>query len=438
MRRKSLAIVSLVLLSIIAMSIFTYNLTFSKNGKDDNNKSLLIIEAILSSRELQELILSLNGETYVGTNRIEIKPGFYEYTAHLDNKVVTGSIEVANDATLLYIHFPEKQSTMIGVGGQPRISTSDRYIAYNHGPTINIYDIDEQKTLSLTIPENSSFFIEGWANDELLVISDLKDSSTWIVSKTDTSWELNKIVDEKYQWANNFKLAATSNSDLKDIQVVTSSEKVPTDYIIYLGKGYDIAAISPQGTIAYFKTDNPSDKAQIGISYKSSLYIYDINSEEKTVVSDDSSLALDLVSFSSNGRFLTYITIESNSNNLMIYDTFTGTFAKLYNAGIWWDWDQNEQKIIWVNKPGQLMMYDIITEEHSLIYSSKPDNSITKVLWLDETKLAFIEEGQLNILDLASSKRHIIAYDAHFIDSFSKEDSLLFISDFNFILTTDY
>ncbi|GEM_PF-5886657 len=62
MSKKSLAIASLVLLSIIAMRILIYNSTSSVNRESDTT-SLLIIETSLSSRELRELIIHLNGET---------------------------------------------------------------------------------------------------------------------------------------------------------------------------------------------------------------------------------------------------------------------------------------------------------------------------------------------------------------------------------------
>ena len=83
-------------------------------------------------------------------------------------------------------------------------------------------------------------------------------------------------------------------------------------------------------------------------------------------------------------------------------------------------------------------MYDVKGEDLLLVYEAKPGNCVTIVSFLENNKIAFIEEGQLYILDLSNKSKVLIDSSVNYFIPLIGEEQVLYISDYNFILKTDY
>ncbi|GEM_PF-5381323 len=137
MVRKRSNFYLLLVLSVLAVSIVS---CVSSGITDEPLKKRVIVEANLSAEEINRIKIAV-GDDIFGAYDLYLEQGTHAYTARLDGKEVTGSLEVSEETELLQLHFPEKKGMLVGVGRQLYLSPQGKQIAYNHGASIKVYDI---------------------------------------------------------------------------------------------------------------------------------------------------------------------------------------------------------------------------------------------------------------------------------------------------------
>lgn len=146
------------------------------------------------------------------------------------------------------------------------------------------------------------------------------------------------------------------------------------------------------------------------------------------------------MSFSPEGAFFCYPKVKNSSEHtLVIYDPSRRIkLADLENAGIWWSWDEDESRLLWVKRPGQIVISNIANNKDEIVYDAKEERGITTLAWLQNNKIGFIEGHTLKILDLQNGNISLIDDDVNYFTAVPNNNTILYISDYNFILLSEY
>lgn len=382
--------------------------------------------------DFNKLLIKIDNKTY-GAYDIELEPGCYGYEAKLGSRIVNGSVNVGeNEKTVLHLHLPVKQSFLIGVGSQPCYSPCYQYIAYNKGGSINIYDCNKKRTEKTKLIEGQNFIIRGWTDDNKIVLSNITDETTWVFAVDNGKPDkIEKISEKCVTWSRNLKYSSF-NSDTSDGILIETDNVLPSKSNIILPDKLVVSAISSNGLVAYTKTlsSNPNENQMVGVPEKTSLFLFDIEKEVSLNIAKDRFIIKDLVDFSSYGRYLCYVEFckNSNSTNLRVYDVKKNSITDFNDCGIGWDWHPTDEKLLWVKEHNKIMSSSINSGEQLLLYEA--DNGVTRVCFLEDDGIAFIEEGQLYTLDLQANKIMHIDNDVHYMNPVTDQQKLVYISDY--------
>ena len=422
MVRKRSNFYLLLVLSVLAVSIVS---CVSSGITDEPLKKRVIVEANLSAEEINRIKIAV-GDDIFGAYDLYLEQGTHAYTARLDGKEVTGSLEVSEETELLQLHFPEKKGMLVGVGRQLYLSPQGKQIAYNHGASIKVYDIATLRTHSIDLP-GDSYVLEGWVDESTLILTGTTQPGTWAV----TSSQLNQISNQTLTWSTNFLVAACN--DAKTDQLKHDSHQHTSGSItkVLVPGKYDVAAVSGTGAVAYLEIEQGQEKG--------SLYIYRTDSGKVVSVAKDSSIVPSSVRFSESGRYLTYFKPGADfSTELVIYDTLKEiTIKKIAHAGLWFAWDEGDTRLLYT-QDNNIFIYDFTQQEDSQVLQGDLENRVTMVSFLDKSKVAYVEEGQLFVLDYVQEHSQLVDNDVDFVLPIPARQQFLYISDYNFIILTNY
>ena len=428
--------VLLVLVVVLSIASISY---ISADFSEEPQKQKVIVQGNIHGEEINRLEIRVDSNTFRGYD-FQLEPGYYNYEARLDNNITIGSLEVLSEGTtLLQLHFSEKESTLVGVGRQVHPSPCGEKIAYNNGHSIKIYEMNSQRTYSIALPEEL-LTIAGWLNEDSLILSGFDKPGTWAVQTNSSAPQLNKIHDQTFMWSDDCRIAAFSNAGANVFE--HGIQRCCEDFFttVMVPKEYEIAAVSSTGAVAYLQRGKEVAAGHETVhSQKVSLYLYSFNGDEVALIAD-CVLGPDLVRFSPDGRYLTYFRVEENfiDTVLVVYDTLSNSaVTEISDPGIWFDWDVKDNRLLYT-KDNQIIIYDLLQHEVSHIYQGDSESRATMVSFLDESKIAFVENGQLFLFDFEHKNKELVDNDVSFVQALHLEHQLLFISDYNFIMLAKY
>ena len=391
---------------------------------------------------MKGLEIRVNQEAQTGVRELWLKPGFYDYEARLGERAVSGSIEVeeSGQAALLYLYLPQKAGRLIGAGGQPKCSPSGDLIAYIHGNSINIYDLGTKRTGSVGVAGDSNYYIVGWIDQQSLVLSAAGKPGAWLVTRRGHDpWRLEKADERTLLWSGNCKYAACGASDFSS-KTGAAPCSLPLDHIYTYDPRYLGLAIDATGSFIACAGSGSGVGSGDPERWRCSIILYDLGKEETFIVEDDIITAPDLISFSPGGTYLCYPKVKDGLESaLVVYDPSRRVkAAELENAGIWWDWNEDESALLWVRRPGEIVSRDMANQKETTVYRAENERGVTGAAWLQGDRIGFMEESALYILKPLDGDCRYIDDDVAYFTALPLDHRLLYIADNSYIVLTDY
>lgn len=394
------------------------------NNQQSTTKYKVIVEANLSAEELNEIVIVVEDNRF-GAYDIELEPGFYNYIAGFGKCSIEGSFKVFGD-TLLQLHFPTKASLLLGVGHQPHVSPDMNNIAYNSGDSIKVYNLDTKETQVIGV-SLASFNIVGWLNQDSLIIDSIIEQGTWLIPTGQTAAQPDRIFNGQSIWSPNRRIAGIGTPNVDSFEY--SIDRIDEFKIVKYHDGYNLVAISNSDYVAFLNQE----------AGQSFLRVYSCNKDKELLILESDEIVADLVNFSGCKHYLTYYTAgKDGTQRLVIYDVPSEKpIMEIDNPGLWIDWDSDDNRLL-LTRDNQILIYDFLSKEESLIYQADLDSRATKVAFLNHSKIAFIEEGQLYIYNIDLGSKELVDDQVYYFVPLRSLERLLYISDYNFILLTSY